>query len=122
MRILRKEPGKSLEIVDVTNDLKMLQQLVGGYIECVYPFEAKIGLVVNEEGKLEELPPNFGLLSDAKVYDIVAGTALFVGLSEENFCSLSTENIESIQHLFGESHYGVIVGTSILPAIEVTKL
>ena len=63
---------------------------MGGYIEAVYPFEDPVAVIVNEEGKLEGLQLNRGIYDpDGRLYDIVSGTMLVVGLGEENFASLS---------------------------------
>ena len=48
-----------------------------------------MGLVCNDEGKLIGLELNRGLQDeDGNLYDIMAGTFLVVGLSEESFASL----------------------------------
>lgn len=122
MKILYKKPGEELELIETQNSLSALQELVGGLIECVYPFAAKIGLIVNEEGKLKGLPPNFALMAHTEPYDVVAGPALFVGLSAKNFCSLSNENMEAIQKLFTESEYGCLTGSDIVPVIYTREL
>ena len=41
-------------------------------------------MIVNEEGKLQGFQPNFRL-----DHDLIVGTAVFVGVSGEDFCSLS---------------------------------
>ena len=61
-------------------------------IEAVYPFEDPVAILLNDEGKLNGSMPNRGLYdSSGNLYDIIAGTFLIVGLSEEDFCSLSEE-------------------------------
>ena len=61
-------------------------------IEAVYPFEDPVAIILNEEGKLNGSMPNRGLYdSSGNLYDVIAGTFLIVGLSEEDFCSLSEE-------------------------------
>ena len=69
-----------------------MQHEVGGYIQAVYPFEEPVAIVCNEEAKLEGLPLNRALRDeDGDIYDIVAGTFLVVGLTEDSFGSLPTE-------------------------------
>ena len=93
IRILVKEPGKEAELREIPNTLKALQCIVGGYIETV-TFAEDCTLIVNEEGKLQGLPPNFRIFGDA-----IVGTALFAGVSGEEFCSLTDEQIKSTRTL-----------------------
>lgn len=95
MKVLLIKPGKKPEIVDIEPGLESLQKIVGGNIQVVYPFEDLVGLVVNDEGKIEKLPLNRALRDDTgEMYDIVAGNLLVVGLTEDDFGSLSDELIE----------------------------
>lgn len=52
MRVLKYEPRKAPEIVDIPNELEPLQQAVGGYIEVV-PVEGNLILIVDEEGLIK---------------------------------------------------------------------
>lgn len=78
-----KHPGQPAVSQEVENSLKALQNLVGGYIETV-SLPHGICMIVNEEGKLQGLQPNFRL-----DHDLIVGAAVFVGVSGEDFCSLS---------------------------------
>lgn len=91
IRVLVKEPGKEAELREMPNTLKALQSAVGGYIETV-TFAEDCTLVVNEEGKLKGLPPNFLFFGD-----VIAGTAVLVGVDGEEFCSLTDEQVQSIK-------------------------
>jgi hypothetical protein len=58
--------------------LKDLQEFVGGYIELVFLGAGRV-LVVNEEGKLEGLPPNVRateIIRAQGITDVIAGDAL----------------------------------------------
>ncbi len=48
-------PGAYPEKVSIGTELEDLQKMVGGYIEVTYPFSEEVGLVMNEEGKLNQL-------------------------------------------------------------------
>lgn len=101
MKVLLIKPGKKPEIVDIEPGLESLQKIVGGNIQVVYPFEDLVGLVVNDEGKIEKLPLNRALRDDTgEMYDIVAGNLLVVGLTEDDFGSLSDELIEKYYKFF----------------------
>lgn len=52
-------------------------------------------LVANDEGKLLGLPFNRGLRDeDGNLYDVLCGTFFLCGVAEDNFVSLSPEQIE----------------------------
>ncbi len=89
MQALIVEPMKEPYLKEIESGLKSLQAEVGGYIEAIYPYEEPVALICNEEGKLNGLPLNRALRSEAgEIYDIVAGTFMVVGIGEEDFCSL----------------------------------
>ena len=74
---------------------------MGGYIEAIYPYEDLVGLVCNEEGKLEGLPLNRAIYGeDGEMVDIIAGTFLIVGLSEDNFAELPNDLADKCTKLF----------------------
>ena len=68
---------------------------IGGTIQAVYPFDDPVALVCNDEGKLLGLPWNRALTDDHGVpYDIVCGTFFVAGLKEDDFASLTEQQIE----------------------------
>ncbi len=94
MKVLIVEPGKVPYAKEIANTLEAMQEIVGGYIQAVYPFPDEVALVCNEEGKLEGLPLNRALGDKAgEIYDIISGTFFlcaapadsdtFAGLTEE---------------------------------------
>ncbi len=92
MTVLVVEPLKAPYLKIISGELKSLQKEVGGLIDATYPFEDRVAVVMNDEGKLNGLMPNRGLYNnDGNLYDIIAGTFLVVGLAEESFCSLGEE-------------------------------
>ena len=92
MEVLLVEPGKEARMTEVSNDLRSLQSLVGGYIEATYPFYDPIALVCNDEGKIMQMPLNRALRGeDGRIYDAIAGSFFICGLGEDNFCSLPKE-------------------------------
>ena len=114
MRVLVVEPGKTPTVKEIETGLEPLQAVVGGLIEAVYPFEEPVALVCNEEGKLLELPLNRALLDEnGKVYDIIAGTFLVVGLTEDNFCGLDDVLLEQFQTRFRQPETFVYVNGHI---------
>ena len=90
IRVVLCDPGKKARVTTVKNDLKALQNMVDGPIECVYPYTDPVGIICNEEGKLEQLEPNRSLRDDqGKIYDVIAGRFMVVGLGYDDFDSLS---------------------------------
>lgn len=95
MKVVVVEPMRRPYVKDIDEGLESLQHEVDGYIEAVYPFDDEVAIVCNEEGKLNGQMPNRGLFDDnGKLYDILVGTFLVVGLTEEDFGSLSDELAE----------------------------
>ena len=75
MQVIIVEPQKKPEVREIGSGLESMQQIVGGLIEAVYPFDAPVALICNEEGKLLNLPLNRALRDDeGNVYDIISGT------------------------------------------------
>ena len=70
MKIVLVEPGKPSRAAEIDGNLASMQQLVGGTIQAVYPWEDRAALVCNDEGKLIGLPLNRAI----EDYDVIAGT------------------------------------------------
>ncbi len=103
MKILVIEPMKAPKVKEIDSTLEAMQKEVGGYIEAIYPFEEPIALICNEEGKMIGLPMNRALRDeDEQIYDVICGTFFLCAapLDEENFCSLSDEQIDRFTDLF----------------------
>ncbi len=78
-----------------------MQHQVGGLIQALYPFEDAAAIICNDEGKLLGLPWNRPLFDeDGQIYDVIAGTFLVVGLTEDDFGSLSDEQIQKYTEMF----------------------
>lgn len=87
----------------IESGLESLQAQVDGMIEAIYPFEDEVALICNEEGKINGLEYNRALYDDeGEMYDIVAGTFLIVGLTEDGFGSLSPELLEKFKKRFAK--------------------
>lgn len=101
MKVLIVEPIKSPYAAKIDSGLESLQKIVGGTIQAVYPFEDEAALICNDEGKLLGLPLNRPLCDeDGMIYDIIVGTFLVVGLTEDDFGSLSEKMIKKYSEVF----------------------
>ena len=99
MKVLIVEPAKAPYAAEIPTGLKFLQEQVGGLIQALYLSDA--ALICNDEGKLLGLPWNRPLFDeDGKLYDIIAGTFLVVGMTEDDFGSLTDEQIQKYTELF----------------------
>lgn len=101
IRVIMLEPNRRAKIAMIDSSLKAMQTVVGGRIEVVYPFQDAVGIVCNESGKLDRLPLNRGLRTEAgEMYDILAGTAFVVGLEGDGFASLNDAQMKKYLNLF----------------------
>ena len=106
MNVLVVEPGflpYEKEISDSLNSdehLRALQEIVGGWIEAIYPYDEEVAIVCNEEGLINGLPFNRSVPGG---YGGVFGTFFICGLGEEDFCSLPPELMERFKKEFKNS-------------------
>ena len=87
MRVLFKPVGMEAEPVDIPNTLHALQDLVGGYIETI-TLTRHSCCIVNEEGRLKRLLPNFYLNGG-----LIVGNAIFVGVKGDGFLDITDDEI-----------------------------
>ena len=84
MNVLRKDPGKKPEWVDIENTLESLQEAVDGYIEAV-TFSRYI-VICDEEGRLKGKEANCNINGE----DFV-GSILIVGDDGDDFTDLPND-------------------------------
>lgn len=116
MTVLEIMPGCKPKRVTMAHTLEAMQSKVGGYIQAIYPYEDPVAIVCNEEGKLMGMEPNRAVRdSESKeIIDIVCGTFFICGLGEEDFCSLTEEQITHYEALFHNPEVFFWNGTSIV--------
>ena len=103
LTVLVVAPGEKPSVVTIPAGLDSLYNQVGEPIQAIYPFEEPVGIVCNDNGKINGMQLNRALRDDENsIYDIVSGTFLVVGLGEEDFCSLTPEQIETYSEHFAE--------------------
>ena len=103
MQVLVIEPGHRPEPREIDGSLPTMQEIVGGLIQPIYPFDDSVALVCNDEGKLMDLPANRGLRSaDGQIYDIICGTFFLCGVPGDcdHFTGLTPEQIEQYHKRF----------------------
>ena len=115
MRILLVEPGKRPVLKEIDGSLKSMQEIVGGTIQALYPFEEPVALICNDEGKLIGLELNRGLRDEhGEIYDVMAGTFLVVGLSEDSFTSLTPEQVQKYTEHFKQPEQFISLNGQII--------
>ena len=97
MNVLVVEPGYAPYEKEI-NGLQEMQEVVGGLIQAIYPFQEPVAVVCNDEGLLLGLPFNRSMDGG---YGCVCGTFFICGL--ENFCSLTPEQIQTYKERFSRA-------------------
>lgn len=101
LTVLVVEPQKKPYVKEIDPGLASLQKEVDGYIQSIYPFADPVAIICDEEAKLKGSPLNRALRDDrGHIYDLIAGTFLVVGLGEENFTSLSEDQVKKYSELY----------------------
>lgn len=89
-----KRPGQDPVIEPLfENSLRAFQEAVGGYIETV-TICSDLCLIINEEGRLLDLPYNATILGHPFV-----GPVLAAGIKGDEFSSLKASNIPAVLQL-----------------------
>lgn len=124
MRVVMVEPGKVPYETEIDPGLKSMQQVVGGLIQAIYPYDEPVALICNDEGKLQGLPYNRALRDPEtrEIYDAVAGTFFLCGApaDSEDFASLSDEQVALCKKWFSAPELFVNLGGALL-ALPVSE-
>ena len=116
MQVVIVEPQKKPVVQDIGSDLESMQQIVGGLIEALYPFDEPVALICNEEGKLLGLPLNRALRDDdGEVYDIISGTFFLCAAppDSEHFESLTDQQVKTYLECFATPEMFLNVGDDL---------
>lgn len=101
LTVLVVEPQTLPYVKEIPAGLSALQEEVGGMIAATYPFQDRAALICNDESKLNGMEMNRALRdADGAIYDIMCGNFLVVGLGEEDFTSLTPEQIKTYSELY----------------------
>lgn len=122
--VLAVEPMAEPYIKEIDNTLESLQKEVGGLIQATYPYDDLIAIVCNDEGKINGLELNRAIYDEDKnMTDIIAGTFLVVGLTDESFGTLPDDMISKYKEMFKQPQTFVrlnneIVAIPVKPSIR----
>lgn len=102
MKVLVIEAGRQPVVKEIEGSLRSMQEVVGGYIQAIYPWMEEVALICNEEGMFNGLPLNRPLLDDRGwLIDVIAGTFFICAalIDSESFKSLTDDQIEHYREM-----------------------
>lgn len=83
-------------LAEIDSSLESMQEIVGGYIQAV-TLNDNILVIMNDEGKINGLPPNRAWVSKrGEVLDILCGNTFCCRSAGEDFGSIEEEDISVI--------------------------
>jgi len=109
MIAMKKEPGKDPVVISMENTLAGIYAAIGGDCDCFEHVglglfdsedgkQVRIGILLDESGKLKGLKPNFLFYGD-----IIVGSVVFVAEDGEDFTDLSEGHQRMIMERFSAS-------------------
>ena len=116
MQVVIVEPEKKPRVQNIEDSLASMQEIVGGTIQAVYPFNEPVAMICNDEGKLLNLPLNRALRDgDGSIYDIVAGTFFLCGApaNSDRFDSLTEEQVQHFLKRFSNPERFIRAGDAL---------
>ena len=102
MKVIQKNAGEMPKVIEIDGSLESMQKIVGGYIET-FPLDGPIVIVLNEEGKLMNLPLNFRVQVSPSYIESIVGNAFFCRASIKDFESLTDDDIKYLMNLMSRN-------------------
>ena len=99
MKTIICKVGESACVGEI-NGYEQMKDVVGGWIESIYPYEDEVAIVCNEEGKIIGLPMNRFLHDDkGNILDVICGNFFLCGVGEEDFTDIPDDLIEKYKEI-----------------------
>lgn len=115
--VVIKEPYKEPYVKEIEQKLESYQEIVGGLIEVVgLPHAPGVDIILNEEGKLENLDGNFWL---PEYQDCACGTCIMAACRGGEFTSLNEKQIKKAKDY--TSYYSIPQGYDLWYDYELLK-
>ena len=117
MKILQIEPNRIPVVKEIDGSLEAMQEVVGGLIQALFPFDDPVALIANDDGKLLGLPANRALRDEAgEPYDILCGTFFLCGApaNYDHFTGLTDEQVEKYRAIFQHPEMFLKIGGQII--------
>lgn len=120
IKVLLVKPLEKPKVVEIGDDLKSMQKIVGGHIEEYLPYEDDVAIVANEEGKMMGLELNRAIYDETgHLYDIIAGDFFicYAPIDSDKFLSLPNRLLQKYEHKFKtpEKFYNTPQGIRVMP-------
>ena len=125
MEVVYVAPNEYARSLILNKSLPSMQNAVAGWIEFCYPWSDSAAIIANDEGKINGMELNRALRDEnGKIIDVIAGPFLIVGLTEDDCCSLSSEQMERYKMEFHQPERflnldGVLIAYKFNPAQSV---
>ena len=121
MKVLVVEPRMLPYEKEVPDELAALQEIVGGYIQAIYPFKDNVAVVCNEDGIAQKL--EFNRMIPEREYGGIFGTFFVCGLGGENFISLTPEQMKTYKKRFQKAEMILAVngGNPVIAKIDAIR-
>lgn len=111
IKVVVVRPNEEARIEEIENTLEAKQEIVGGWIEAIYPYQDDVALICNEEGKITGMEPCRILKDETGEWvDVICGPFLIVGLTEDDFGGLSDDLAEKYCSMFKNIEYIKLAG------------
>lgn len=123
IEVIMVEPRREPKVIQLEDDLKAMQQAVGGWIEEYMPFPDEVAIICNEEGKMTGMPLNRAIYGeDGQLLDIIAGPFFiaYAPIESEKFLSLPEDLKEKYMHQFKEpeAFFRTASGLKVVPMVS----
>lgn len=105
IKVLVCRPNEAPQVEEHADTLETWQELVGGYIEEIYPHDDDTCIILNEEGKIIGLPLNRPLKAETgRTYDVMCGTIVIARAPQDSdtFASLTDEQVAKYSKMYAE--------------------
>lgn len=100
IKVIILKPGRTPKITEIEDDLLTYQQIVDGYIEAVH-IGNEITALVNEDGKMLGMSPNFSI-----GYTTLVGPAVIVrDRGDVCYESLTDKQIDEALQIYNEGRF-----------------
>lgn len=110
--VVQVNVGEEPAVTSIVNELKDVQEIVGGYMEFM-AVTPEILLIINEEGKLKDLPTNFIIAEKEGAVvvpkEVIVGNVFFVSMAGEELASLDKVQIKTVLDMFKHSRNACIL-------------
>ena len=110
IRVIVCRPMQRAEVIEIGDDLRSMQEVVGGMIEEYMPFHdpeddrvEDVAIVCDDEGKMKRSMMNRAILDEnGEILDIIAGTFFicYAPIESERFLSLPEDLEEKFKAKF----------------------